>query len=524
MPKPIITDEQIVHALEHQEHKEVKRYLPEWKFLRAALNRELIGDKADAVQVAVEQKTLRAETNPDLNVRDAFRHEKNGTESYLVRQPVESDLAYAIRLIFGFDGNESYQTLRTLVGYLLKDTTINLDGFQQDWRQRIEQNIDGQGTTFKEFVEESAEEIGGIGKAYGWIYQSNGDKIPVHEFIDREKVKDWHKDKTDFKYVKFEDCRESFIGVTRSEESRTVILTPEEWFFCKKNEDGKWTITRQQPRAGREGYFIPFVDGWCGKYAKSLIATAAYLQFMLMNADSVAFQIIRNQMLGIITGPTGTKDQLQTLTTSTVVDIPPDSSRGLEIVGFPKQTIDGHFEYLKSMTAKVSRSANLREQVSLGASGESKDWDFMPTSSLLDRFADYVEAYVNQVLGMYETFAGITASKEKRFSIKREFDKKGLKETLEIIFSGMAMQLGTTFTEKLKVRAAEAFKQIGIEPSDQEWQTIEREIRETGKSNTLERIMEVNLNGQNQTTTGSTAANGEGEDNSGVSEDDRSGD
>jgi hypothetical protein len=514
MPKLIITDEQIVAALEKQTHKEYKRYLPEWKFLRSALNRELIGDKSQATEIAIEQKMLRQEEMPGSGVRDAFRNvNKYGEEeSYLIRQPVESDLAYAIRLLFGFDGNESYQTLRTLVGYLLKDTTLNLDGFAQDYRDRIEKNIDGQGTTFKEFLGEASEEIGGLGKAYGWIYQSMGDKIPIHEFIDRENVSDWHKNKTDFIYVKFEDCRESFLGVTRAETKRTVILTPEEWFFCSKDSDDKWVIQREAPKAGREGFFIPFVDGWCGKYAKSLVATAAYLQFMLLNADSVAFQIIRNQMLGIITGPTGTKDQLQTLSTATVVDIPPESSRGLEIVGFPKQTIDGHFEYLSNMSAKVSKSANLREQVSLGASGESKDWDFMPTSSLLDRFADYVEAYVNQVLGMFEKFAGIQPSKEKRFSIKREFDKKGLKETLEIIFSGMALQLGSTMNEKLKLRAAEAFKQLGVEPSEQEWKVIEKEIRETGKSNTLEKLMEVNINGQNQKTTAGATGSGSEDD------------
>lgn len=514
MPQMIITDKQIVAALEKQDHKEYKRNVSEWKFYRAALNRDLIGDKTGAIETATEQKTLRQETNPDA--RNAFRAEapKDG-ESYLIRQPVESDLAYAIRLIFGFDGNESYQTLRTLIGYLLKDTTLDLSGLPPDVEKRIRDDIDGSQTDFKQFVEEVAEEIGGIGKAFGWIYQSNGDKIPVHEFIARENVRDWHKDNKDFKYVKFEDCRETFVGVTRIEEERTVILTPEEWFYCKKDSDGKWIIRREKPKPGREGYFIPFVDGWCGKYAKSLIATAAYLQFLLMNADSVAFQIIRNQMLGIITGPTGTKDQLQELTTSTVVDVPPEATRGLEIVGFPKQTIDGHFEYLNNMTAKVSKSANLREQVSLGASGESKDWDFMPTAALLDRFADYVEDYVNSVIGMFEKFAGAQASKTKRFSIKREFDKKGLKETLEIIFSGMALQLGATMSEKLKVRAAEAFKQIGIEPSEQEWKVIEREIAETGKSNTLEKLMEVNINGQDQKTTTGAAGAADGDETDG---------
>lgn len=503
---PIITDEEIIAVLEKQVHKEYKRYLNDWKFYRAALNRELIGDTTNAMETATEGQTLRGETNP--NARPAFRSEKQAGASYLVKQPVESDISYAIRLIFGFDGNESYHTLRTLIGYLLKETNLNVDDFPKEYQERIKNNIDGEGTDFKLFVEAAAEEVGGIGKGYGWIYTPKGEKVPVHEQVNREAVIDWHKDKTDFVYVKFEDCREFFSGITRTEKHRTVILTKNEWFFCVKVED-KWQIERVPFIPGREGYFIPFVDGWCGQYAKSLVATAVYLQFLLMNADSVAFQIIRNQMIGIITGPTGTKDQLETLTTNTVVDIPPESSRGLEIVGYPKQTIDGHFEYLNNMSGKVLKSASLRENTALGASGESKDWDFMPTGALLDRFADSVENYVNGVLNMFGKFAGIAPAKTKRFSIKREFDKKGLKETLELIFSGMALQLGDKMNEKLKIKAAQAFKQIGIEPSDIEWEQIENEIRETGRSSTLEKLMEVNINGKNQTTTSGTADDGE---------------
>jgi hypothetical protein len=118
---------------------------------------------------------------------------------------------------------------------------------------------------------------------------------------------------------------------------------------------------------------------------------------------------------------------------------------------------------------------------------------------------------VNGVLNMFGKFAGIAPAKTKRFSIKREFDKKGLKETLELIFSGMALQLGDKMNEKLKIKAAQAFKQIGIEPSDIEWEQIENEIRETGKSSTLEKLMEVNINGKNQTTNSGTTDSGEGD-------------
>lgn len=511
---PPISDNDILIALNKQDNEEWKRDVSDWRFYRRALNRELIGDKTKAVETAVQQKTLRQEMNPDASpsqYQNALRAPENYSESYLIRQPVESDLSYAIRLIFGFDGNESYKALRTLLGFLLRETSLNTEGMSPDLKERIENNIDGKGTDFDQFVQEAAEEIAGIGKSYGWIYQPTGDKIPVHEFVPREKVRDWHKDKTDFKYVKFEDCRENFVGVIRSKAERTVILTPEEWFYCTRDgEQDKWKIERVSPEFAGGVPFIPFVDGWCGSYGKSVIATAAYLQFLIMNADSVAFQIIRNQMLGIITGPEGTAKQLQEITTGTVVDVPPEATRGVEIVGFPKSTIDGHFEYLNNMSAKVSRSANLREEVALNASGESKDWDFMPTASVLELLAVDVENYVNASLTMFEKLSGATSPNPKRFSIKREFDKKGLKETLEVIFSGIALQLGNTMNDKLKKRAAEAFKQIGIEPTPEEWVKIENEIASLGRSSTLEKLMEVNINGQNTQTSGSTDEAGGG--------------
>ena len=499
-----VSHEDLLKALNKQDNKEWLRHRADWKFLRSALDRALVGNKEGAMEYITAPTPLRQEENPDA--RDAFAQQKN-LDSYLIKQPVESDLSYAIRLIFAFDGNESYQTLRTLIGYLLKDSRTDWQGFSSEYLERMQKNIDGEQTGWKEFVEEAAEEIAGIGKSYGWLYTPQGEKVPVHEFVEREKVRDWQKDRSNFLYVKFEDCREAFSGVLRNEVHRTIVLTPEAWYFCTPGELDTWNI-EEIPFTGK---FVPFVDGWCGRYAKSVVSTAAHLQFLLMNADSVAFQIIRNQMIAIITGPSGTRDQLREITTNTVVDIPSAASRGLEIVGYPKQTIDGHMDYLKRMGEKVNRSANLRDQIALAASGESKDWDFMPTGAMLDRLADHVESYVNGVLTMFERFAGMPLSKDKRFSINRNFDKKGLKETLDLIFQGIALQLGKTMNDKLKVHASKLFEQIGVPVSEADLETIASEIESMGESDTLKNLLEVSLNGQNKTTVASPAADGAGE-------------
>lgn len=504
------SEKDIQHALKAQDHKEWLKWKGEWKFYRSALERELVGDKDAAREMVRSPGTtapLRSEENADAVEWGTKTSTVN--ESYLIKQPVESELSYAIRTVFAFDGNESYRTLRTIVGYLLRDTNVNLDGFSNEYREVIQTNIDGKKTGWKQFVEEAAEEIAGIGKAFGWLYTPKGQNLPIHEFIDREKVRDWHMENDAFVYAKFEDCREKFMGVIRVEQKRTVILTPDMWYFCTLIEDsGEYKVEQIPFKAN----FVPLVDGWCGKYARSVIATAAHLQFILMNADSVAFQIIRNQMIAIMVGPTGTKDQLREVTTNTVLDIPAQATVGFQIVGYPKQTIDGHLEYLQRMAEKVSLSANLREQVALGASGESKDWDFMPTAAMLDRLADAVEAYVNEVLGMFEKFADIAPSKEKRFSINRNFDKKGLKETLDLIFQGIAMQLGAKMTEKLKVHAASLFAQVGVQINDADLEQIAQEIQDIGKSDHLKSLLEVSLNGQNQRITEGAGSSG-GRDN-----------
>lgn len=452
-----MTLEEIVQRQTHPDYERVRNTA---LFLRAALEGRLLGDRRVSVQAA-----YRA-VHPEAVELTHARHD----EAYLVRFPFESEVSYRQRLALAIDGGESYRVLAEFIGHLLRPGyTLTLDGFSDDLVRQITLNIDGEGTDFQNFVADVAYEVCGLGAAY-YLVESRGDSLVVYG-IRREHMRDYARAGDDYAYVIFDRVIDTYTGIWRQRRAIRQLITPDTWGYYDPAQNA--FVQRDDNPVG----FVPIVEIINGSDGRSLVHSVATIQYLLLNAESVLAQKIRNQAIAILNGPVGIREQLTTLSTNKVVELPPDASRGLEWAAYPASSLDADFKYLQLLLERMQMLSATRSHRDVHLSGESKMWDFLAQRALLESVATTIETGINQILGVYERMTG-TPQVPKRFALNRNYDPRSLKETLETIYQAMALALGETVTTKLKYAARDALRTIGVVLTDEERAQSDREILE----------------------------------------------
>ena len=431
-------------------------------FYRRALRTDLVGSwdnvEADSAAAFLQVQPTAREVGKELDAEKI---------SHLIRFPYESNAGYAQRFLLSSDGGESYRIASELIGHLMRPGyTLNLDGFADEYVQKLQYNIDNEGTDFPAFAADVALELIGIGRAtyltttdeQGSLYTSR---------VKRENIRDYQPAGDALDLIIFDKCRYRREGYELYEDELAVLISPTEWIYGDKKTRA---ISRFENPLGA----VPVADVWFAD-GTPLLASVCRLQYLLLNAESVLAQKIRNQAIAILNGPTGIREQLKTLSAQKVIELPPDSSRGLEWAAYPAASLDADFKYIQFLVQKVTMLGAMRMQTDAPQSGESKMWDFLSQQSLLEQIATAVENCVNKVLDDWEMYAQ-TPHVEKRFVLNRSYDARSLKETLELIFQAMTLQLGETVETKLKMTARDALTKLGVALSDEEKAQSDSEI------------------------------------------------
>lgn len=428
------------------------------KFLRRALSGNLLSRS----KVSAYQDAFR------LAVPSAVEIGTQRETSYLIRFPFESDVSYSQRQMLALDGAESHRVLAEFIGHLLRPGfSLDLSGFSEELRSQIESNIDGEGTDFQNFIADVAYEVCGVGRAFYLVETEPAFRV---RSIGRENVRDFSRKGDAFAFIIFDSYFEQISGIEKASKEYRHAVTPERWIIYDVKQNA--IVSDVENPFG----FVPVVDIINGSDAKSLIDTVAKIQYLLMNAESVLAQKIRNQALAILTGPTGVREQLKTLSANKIVEIPADSSRGLEWAAYPASSLDADFKYLAQLIERLFVSSTIKSHRELNTSGESKLWDFLSQRSLLETIANTIETGINQILSTIETIYGIPAQ-PKRFFLNRTYDARSLKETLELIFQAMSLSLGETVNAKLKQTARESLRALGVQLSEEEKAQSDEELQ-----------------------------------------------
>lgn len=424
-------------------------------FNRRALNAKLLGRGVFSSAVAAYNQT-------QPTAREIGNEPTQKDISYLIRFPYESDTAYAQRFALAIDGGESHRVLSEIIGHILRPGyTLNLDGFSDEIKKQIENNFDGQGTSFDNFLTDIVFEIAGIGRGLFITTSDETTGLPRTKVILRENLRDISRIGDAIEYVIYEDCYAIGQGIDREEKDAIVYIDSAAWIYIDKKT--KAVLLQSENPLG----FVPVVDVWHGSEALSIVETICRLQYLILNAESVLAQKIRNQAMNILNGPTGIASQLRTLSTNKVIEIPPDSSRGLEWAAYPSAGLDGDFKYMQLLVERLFQAAASRNINNDSAqSGVSKSWDFLSQRALLETIANETESAIDKILAQWSHFLGQTP--RDRFALNKTYDVQTLAETLQNVFQAMSLQLGATVDRKLKVAARDSLQALGVTLTDAE--------------------------------------------------------
>lgn len=492
-----------IDTLTKQFHPEWVARFGEWKFLRSAINGELRGRPGSNT----EKKPKYAEVKPYAK----FYHEEDA-ETYLVKLPYESNKKFNGRIVKAVDGEESAAVLDIYGGHLSRSgfKMPIRDTFDEEMSKLIESNIDGFATRFSVFLSEIRKEVMGMGRVFVLVLAYPADHPlagrPYVRVIPREDVIDWRIDNGEFKFIKYREEYEYYageFGLERICTDRIITITPEAYFICQKNDKGDWELAKDpQPNLLDK---VPVVDGWMGSNKKSIVASIARLQFLLMNNVSVLDTKIIMQALNLLKVPqqNNTDAQMQSLNESSYFAVEPvPNAIEPDWMAYPAMGLDGDFKFLdwniKRVNARASIRHNEGKQVQ---SGDSAAWDFHDVSAVLNAVADVEEEVVNGIFKLFGAYLKKNVS-GKIYTNNRQFDPDGLANTLDLLMKAIAFQPDETTMRKIKTHVRDSLSQIGIVLTPEELKQSDEDLKQTiqQKAAALLKGIEVKPAGEPQKT------------------------
>ena len=272
----------------------------------------------------------------------------DNTSGYLLRFRYETLESYRERLLLSQDFGTSGYVVGKYVGHTLRaGTTLKLDGFSDEIKDIIENDIDMQGTTFKVYYQELLAENYGMGKCWQIVDITETGR-PVVLIIPREQVLDWHYDDMGLQFVMYENeidiVNES--NMERITVPQRILITRDKKLTFAFVKD-KWILANT---INNELGYVPAFDAWMGKDGESIIDIISKLQVNLYNIDSEARKIIRDQALNILAVPKGT--DLTTLSSDSVLFIKGGDYEPSWLT-YPSSGLDAHFSYIKFLNDTI---------------------------------------------------------------------------------------------------------------------------------------------------------------------------
>lgn len=467
----------LTDVLTKQFHPEWVANVGEWQFMRAAINGQLRGrpGKDNAT------KPKYGEVKPYAR----FFHEEDA-DSYLVKLPYESTKRFNSRIVKAVDGEESAAVLDIYSGHLSRSGyKMPIEGvFDDQMVKLIMSNIDGYSTRFPVFLSEIRKQVMGMGRVFVLVlaYPANHPQAgrPYVRIIPREDMIDWRIDGGQFVFVKYRENYEWYRGgLERMCAERIVTVTAKEYLICMKNDRGEWQVVKNEPNTLGK---VPIVDGWMGENKKSIVASIARLQFLVMNNTSILDNKIIMQALNIMKVP-WQKDidsQMQQLNENSYLAFEP-SANAVEPgwMAYPAMGLDGDFRFLDWNIKRVNERASLRHREGKQVqSADSAAWDFHDVSAILSTVADVEEEVINGVFSLFGDYLKKPVT-DKIYTNNRQFDPDGLSHTLDLLMKAMAFNPDETTTRKIRTHVRDSLGQLGINLTPEELKQSDADLKQT---------------------------------------------
>ncbi len=495
MAQPSVED--IVKLICEQRNPEYTDRAHEFKFLRAALTEKLRGPK-DVKIPDNKKRNLTPRAQKSLAQMLEIQTQPEGC--YLIRQRVESPRAFSERLQLAHDGGESGQILRHYVGHMHRvGATMDYAGWDEEQREYIETNIDCEQMTIQEAQTDGLYELFGQGlcrvlvwtkdvvekTAEGYIVVTR----PYIKILRREDVVDWHQQNGDYMFITFRECISKVSPFTFE---RTLYET-----YTRISAQYVETVTKQEGTQEKQPWkykrdvnphgYVPIAESQMGSESASIVSVPASLQFLVLNAESVWSQKIRNQNLNILTVPAQADidQQIRDITTNTYLKIKGGTGTyAPKWLEYPIQTLTGDKDYIDYLIRRTYESSNTNSkntEANTGPeSGKAKSWNFLDSVPILAQGALSMDAIFNRVNEMWAEMSGQPAD-GATYKHKTNFDPQGLNAVLEIVIRAMAINVGPTAMTETRRVVRDKLGEIGVTLSPEKKAKSDAEIESMGE-------------------------------------------
>lgn len=363
---------------------------------------------------------------------------------YLFRFMAESDKNYRDRCMMVNDIGLSGKVVDTHTGHIARsEATIETD-LPDFYKEFFLKDINRRGSSFDVFQVDLLSELIGMGRA--WVLTDATEAgVPFSYIIPREQVLDWSYDiDGQFDFIKFKTARVIVRNFVRQIIPQLVIWSQEQVIKLEKVK-GRWVVAYNEEN--RLGY-VPIRAASMGPDCRPITERLAWLQVNLMNIDSEVRQIVRNQALSILYGPQGFKEQMQSLSVITGIEVPTGASPP-GWAGYPSSSLDAHYKYMTHLIENIYELSNTRQR-NLNQSGVSKAWDFLDTDSILTTAANAAENTFEGIMTDWAAWLGINTNPV--FDYPSSFELNSIQEEMQNLFAGLRENLGSIANAEIKKR------------------------------------------------------------------------
>ncbi|KKN36424.1 hypothetical protein LCGC14_0773660 [marine sediment metagenome] len=334
---------------------------------------------------------------------------------------------------------------------------VEMTGFDDSVKDRIENNFDGEGHTLEQFINQAFSEMVKTDIIYGATDtvdatpagSENPVFMPIGYLVPREDVRNFHSGHGAFDFVTWDTIKSEAVGISVKNKPAIIIFTSAE-IATAEQEKGGWRVVKTAPH---DFGFAPVRTANLNE-GRSIIHSVAGIEFNLFNLDSEERRHLRNQAgMNFLGLPKSfweqykDKDGRLAFDDQSIITFEPGDDG--KWIAWPANSLEAYTSYAERKL-KLAMMVSRQRQTKLGAeTDKAKLLDFSQPDAVLNIAANELETFAERMISDMGTRADRKI--EVTVTIDREFNPSQIKEALENLELALAVGFGKTFDDFKKL-------------------------------------------------------------------------
>lgn len=421
---------------EHRDRKEKKK---RFKFIRDAATGEL--DAGKWKLIGKQPSKSKAQTGL--------------TDQYLIRFERETEHSFQESLILAHCFQYTKTVLDAYIALFASvEKKIVWQNITPEVQAEIEKNFDGEGTPFKDWLNDWFAECMISARAPIIVSSPESYDYPISVILPRENMRNWHYTNGDFQFLTYDSEHVKIDGIKVECKPSIWVLTDDKIgeFDPKNNSAPFMAVADNQIKK------VPAVDLWVFN-GRSILSALASLDMNLMNLDREMRKVIRNQA-GMNFLVVDEKVDLTRMSEKTLIKNPRDAANNKPFwANYAAGSLGDAFKYSEGLIRSIYEISRLRRQKDdVAESGIAKAIDFTNTKAVLNHIARSMENAFPKIIELYAAFEGNNMS--ATLDISKDFDTSTADAEIDRLLKELSAGFGPTYEGHAKKVYRDKFNKL----------------------------------------------------------------